>query len=534
MRILSVEQIRKMEEVANEKVMNFTRLMESAGNACANEIEPLVTSEDEVCVVVGKGKNGGDGLVIARVLSDKCKKVNVVFTNGLPTDSDSSLMYEKAKSFVDKIKFYIYDENKEESKNKILSSKILVDCIFGIGFHGKPDEKISEIINLINSRQDGKIISVDIPSGITSDIAKVEGIAIKADLTLSISTLKKANVLIPSCVYCGDIKTVQIGVTEECYDDTNGIIESMTAGEIKSLLPKRSLNSNKGNFGKLLIIAGSKLMPGAAALSTGAALRSGAGLVTLGCHEDVYHCVASHYKEATYVPINYSEGGTVLLSDNLKIINEKIKSADAIIFGPGVGISKETNQELEKILAQAECPVIIDADGLNILSQKKDLVPKSKAEVILTPHPGEMSRLTGLSIEEIQNNRVEVCKDFAKTMKATVVLKGSNTVVSDKNGRVYINPTGNPGLATAGSGDVLSGILGAMLSQGLTPYEAAKTAVYIHGLAGDFASFKHTQISMKAGDITNNLSDAFFFIYDESNSNKINTGREKIYENLSY
>lgn len=534
MRILSVEQIRKMEEVANEKVMNFTRLMESAGNACAKEIEPFVTADDEVCVVVGKGKNGGDGLVIARVLSDKCKKVNVVFTNGLPTDSDSSLMYEKAKSFGDKINFYIYDENKEVSNDKILSSKILVDCIFGIGFHGKPDEKISNIINIINSRRTGKIISVDIPSGVTSDISEVEGVAVKADLTLSISTLKRANLLIPSCVYCGDIKTVQIGVTEECYDDTNGVIESITAGELKSLLPKRNLNSNKGNFGKLLIIAGSKLMPGAAALSTGAALRSGAGLVTLGCHEDVYRCVASHYKEATYVPINYSEGGTVLLSDNLKIINEKIKSVDAIIFGPGVGISKETNQELEKVLTQADCPVVIDADGLNLLSQREDLVSKSKAEVILTPHPGEMSRLTGLSIEEIEENRVEVCKDLAKKLKVTVVLKGSHTVVSDENGRVYINPTGNPGLATAGSGDVLSGILGAMLSQGLTPYEAAKVAVYIHGLAGDYASFKNTQISMKAGDITNNLHEAFFFIYDESNSNKINTGRKKIYENLSY
>ncbi|MDO5015156.1 MAG: NAD(P)H-hydrate dehydratase [Clostridia bacterium] len=530
MRILSVKEIREMEEIANDKIMSFTDLMESAGTACAEAILHESYIDAEYCIVVGKGKNGGDGLVIARKLYQEGLPVSVVFVDGVPKDSDSALMYEKAKKL--DIEFCNYLDDREKGRQLIENSFYIIDCIFGIGFHGKPDEKTSEIIDLINF-SDSFVFSIDIPSGISSDSPLVGANAVKSDYTITISTLKKATVFQPSSEYCGTTQVVQIGITKDCYKNAESNCESITAEEAKFLLPKRTLNSHKGDFGKLLIIAGSKPMPGAAALSTGAALNSGAGLVTLGCHEDVYRCVSNHYREATYVPINYSTGGTLRLSENLKLINEKIISSDAIIFGPGIGISNEAKQELEKILSTADCPVVIDADGLNLLAENKEVALKTKAKVILTPHPGEMSRLTGLSIDEIEKDRLNVCQKLADELNATVVLKGANTVVCDSESKLkYINATGNPGMATAGSGDVLSGILGSFLAQGMNAYEAAKIAVYIHGIAGDFACLNKTQISMKAGDIIDYLPDAFFFVADEENIGKVNIGRKEIYEGI--
>ncbi|MBQ7595720.1 MAG: NAD(P)H-hydrate dehydratase, partial [Clostridia bacterium] len=329
------------------------------------------------------------------------------------------------------------------------------------------------------------IISIDIPSGLEGDGAKPEGSHFSAVYTLAIGCKKPVHVMKNTSSFCGKTLTVDIGFDKDLY----GITESFECTDdkyIKSVIVKRENDSHKGTYGKLLTVTGSKNMPGAAVLCANAAVLSGAGLVTCAFPSKAYPAIAPKITEPTMLPVACDDKGFTSLSAE-KMILMRLAESSAAVIGCGLGVTEETSLLVYSVIKNAKCPLVIDADGINAVSLNINILKTAKAPLVLTPHPGEMATLTGLTVEKIQSDRINVCKKFAEMSNAVVVLKGSNTVIAQPGGKVYVNPTGNAGMAKGGCGDMLSGIIGSFLAQGMDAADAAAAGVYIHGLCGDVA-----------------------------------------------
>lgn len=507
MKVYSVDEIRFVEEREDEIGTRFIRLMENAGSACAKRIEKLAKPTDSIVIVCGKGKNGGDGFVIARKLHENGFFVRVVLALGEPTASDAIENYQKVLNM--NIEIIRFDREQTRAQKAIDEAKILVDCIFGIGFHGEPSVECAEVFKSVNNCE-GKIVAVDVPSGVDSDTGAVCRYAICADETLAITTLKPAHVLLPSREYCGEVKVLEIGISKEALESVCPRLETLVKEEVKNLLPIRKMNSHKNDFGHVLVIAGSKNMPGAARLSSGAAAVAGAGLTTVAFPESAYPAVSSGLAEVMLFPLPEEDGkllASVQCMGKLLIAMEK---ATAIVIGPGLSQSEDITEIVNNVLKTAKCPVVIDADGLNAIANNLDILRETSARIVITPHPGEMARLTGLTVEEIEENREGIASDFAKRHNVTVLLKGAATVVSSPETQdVYINTTGNPALSKGGSGDVLSGIIGALLSGGMAPYDAARIGAYLHGFAADLVVEETSVAGMLPSDLFKGLKLAY-------------------------
>lgn len=504
MRVLSVEQMKKIENLANDGGLDFYQMMENAGSSCARFILNNIDSKEDkkVVVVVGKGKNGGDGFVIARKLKEEDMNVKIILSMGEPKADDAIKNYELAKS--NKIEIIDYKEEKDKCKKLILEADIIVDSIFGFGFKGVPRPEISRVFKMM-SRAKGTVFAIDVPSGVNTDTGEVAGACVKANYTIAISALKPAHVLHPALKYCGKTAIVQIGISNKCFDE---VVENYFTADMKDIstfFKPRKAVSNKGDYGKVLAICGSYLMPGAASFTANATVRSGAGLVTLAFPDRAYNAITPHILEPVLMPLETNKQGT-LSKAVVPHLLKAMEKANVIVIGCGLGNNMDTRYIVKQVITNANCPIIIDADGINAISDNIDVLRASKVPIILTPHPGEMARLCGKSIEEIQSNRFEIAKKFSKDYNVTVVLKGSGTLVSSPEFLgTYINRTGNPGMATGGSGDVLSGIIGALLAQGLKPGSAAVAGVYIHGMAGDLCASKLSMRGMTPTDMINEL-----------------------------
>lgn len=476
-------------------------LMENAAIMCVNAFYSTFPDCENlrVAVFVGKGNNGGDGFAIARHLHNKGIETVVYLTSGREFTGDALINY----SIISRMGIKICDAS-EISEFELQYYDVIFDAILGTGISGEVYPEIAEVIDEINSC--GKyVFSVDIPSGVNSDNGRICGACVKADETVTFAAYKRGMFLFPGADMCGKITVADISIPGFLLSEHNCNVTD--AEFVRNLIGIRKRNTHKGNYGKVLIVGGSKGMTGAAYLSAQAALKAGAGLITLGICGSLNSAMEAKLTEVMTLPLSDNNGK--IASNAADKIIEFSKNCDCILFGPGLGRGGEVKELLSVLLRNSHIPVVIDADGINALSEDKTILEQCSCSIILTPHTAEMSRLTGYDIEYIESNRFEVSAELSQELGATIILKGCHTIVTGSNDKQYINITGNPGMATGGSGDVLAGIVSAFLARGLAEEEASAAAVYIHGLAGDIASRYIGMESLTPTDIIEAISSAF-------------------------
>lgn len=482
MRILSAEEIKAVECAADKNGITFLRLMENAGAACAKVIRSKFDSTDKrtVAVLCGKGKNGGDGFVAARKLFENGYKVQVFLVMGLPTAENAQEMYSRLTN--SGIAVTLYDANSETQRKALQNADILIDAVFGTGFSGALPNRLQDLFAFLETCR-GYMVSIDLPSGLSADSGLLLSRPVKADLTISVMALKKALVTQPAKDFAGEIQVVSIGIPEELYHPYEKAF-AFTDEDVGELFPTRRADTNKGDFGKALVVAGSYEMPGAALLASSACVESGAGLVRLAFPETAYAAVTAAVPEKILLPLPANRFGRISMQGEAKLL-EALSRSTACLVGCGLGLDYDTAAMVKSVIQHTEIPLILDADGINAVASDIDIVREAKAPVILTPHPGEAARLLGCTAQEVQANRMDACRALCEKTGAVVVLKGAGTVISANGKQFSVNLTGNAGMATAGCGDMLAGMLLGFLCIGLAPLEAAVAATHIHGLCGD-------------------------------------------------
>lgn len=484
-------------------------LMENAAVSVVEEVSGMLSGlrGKKVLILAGKGNNGGDALAAARHLYNRGADVRIYLVaekDALKGDAAANLkILERIGLCVIEL---INEGQYPEFENALQRAELVIDGLLGTGLKGEVRGIPAHLIELINNSSKA-VISIDIPSGVNGENGKVMGCCIRATKTVTFALPKIGLVVHPGCEYTGDLVVADIGIPNLAIEHFEINTHILNKHCISALIPIRSRDTNKGGYGRVLIISGSTGMTGAGCLTAKAALRSGAGLVYLGVPSGLSHIFAASVTEAITVP--FDDDGSGRLSRNLiDKLDTVIKRKDVIAVGPGLSVNDDITDIVSSIIEKAEAPLVIDADALNAVSADIGVLKRLKGPAVMTPHPGEMSRLMGISIEDIQSNRMEVAREFAIRWKVITVLKGSKTVVAMPDGALYLNPTGNPGMATAGSGDVLTGIIAALIGQGLKPQDAAIAGVYLHGLAGDMACVKKGEYGMIAGDIIEELPHA--------------------------
>jgi hydroxyethylthiazole kinase-like uncharacterized protein yjeF len=496
-KIVTCQQMKDAEAYAINSGITSARLMENAGSASARFIRGAVSIPSMRCTVIcGCGNNGGDGFVVARRLMETGAPITVILACGIPQTREATEMYERLGILNATI--LDYGRDRRRCVSQISQSSVIVDAIFGTGFHGAADDTVTELFEKIN-HSDATVFSLDMPSGANADTGAVERSCINAAHTIAFAASKTGQFSYPAASFCGKITVVNIGISDEAFAGASPV-ELLGQDMVKALLPVRAKDSNKGNFGKLLCLCGSLTMPGAAYMSSLAAARCGAGLITLGAPKSIYTPLASKLNEVMITPLDETPEGSLSVS-NLHRLVKMCNAADAAVIGCGISRSDETEKLVCALLPQLHCTVVLDADGINAISGHINLLRASSANLILTPHPGEMARLTGLTVAEIQADRINTARDFATQNNVTLVLKGAETVVASPDGYLFINPTGNPGMARGGSGDILAGMIAGFAVQGIEPTDAACCGVYIHGLAGDRCAEGLSQYGMLPTDM---------------------------------
>lgn len=491
MKIYTSAQMKQIEANANEKGYAYIDMMYNAGVACANLTEKAyLTLNEKVAVVCGKGKNGGDGFVAAEYLNSKGYNVSVILACGNPVADDAVTMYGRMNG----ISVTDWLTEKGKAVDIIRNADVIIDSVFGFGFKGKANDNTAEIFAAVNASK-AKVVAIDLPSGAECDTGAVNGECIKADLTLAISCRKPAHVLKPACYYCGKIKTVDISLDETIVEEEFFVLPK----KFKPHFEKRNPISSKGDYGKVLSICGSKKYPGAAFFAASGAVRIGAGLVTCAFPDSAYSAIASKLNEPIMMPLPCCEEG-FLARGALESLIPAAEKSDCMLVGCGLGNTLGTSSVVEELLNGTSCPTVIDADGINIISANINMLEAVRGRAVITPHPGEMARLLRLTVEQVQSNRIVLAKAVAKKFGIVVVLKGANTVVSDGE-KVYVNRTGNAGMARGGSGDLLAGIIAGLVAQGYSLMQAAMLGTYIHGACGDVTAKAFSEHGMTPTDM---------------------------------
>jgi ADP-dependent NAD(P)H-hydrate dehydratase / NAD(P)H-hydrate epimerase len=506
MRIVTGNEMRQIDQAAGSRYgIPSNILMENAGIGVVNVIEEYFPElhDLKILVVCGKGNNGGDGFVVARHLINNGAKVSVVLLGKkYEIKGDAKINLEILETGFLKV-IEIKDIVQLKRIVTGFNPDVVIDAIFGTGFSGSPKGIYAQVINLINQLK-SFVVAVDISSGVNADDGSVPGEAIMADTTVTMEFLKRGHILFPGRRYCGDVWVADIGIpVNKIENEGNDFL--IDSEMVRNGLPKRLAEGHKGTFGTALILAGSRGFSGAAALTSLAALRGGAGLVKLGVPEAIINPIEKKVTEVVKFSLPQTKAQTFAFS-GLELILKQLKSADVLALGPGITTHPETKQLELEILRQVGIPVVIDADGINNLSPAT--LKKIKAPKVLTPHPGELSRLIGKSPTEINDQRIEICSKYAREFNSVLVLKGAPTIISSPTGKVYVNPTGNNGLGSGGTGDVLTGIITGLIAQGSSLLNAAIAGVYLHGLAADLAVDEKTEYSLIAGDLIKYLPKA--------------------------
>lgn len=507
--VVTSNQMYQAECNAVKRGFSFPQLMENAGQACASIIKKhfCISKENprNVLILCGKGKNGGDGFVIARKMWEYGCDVTVLLACGEPKAQDSIEMFSLVEAAG--INVVRYDNNLTLLKSYFDRADIIVEAIFGTGFTGTLNHSLSVLAQAANASK-ARIVSIDVPAGADCDSATVQGTVFKADMTIAISAYKPIHIMKPCNKNCGRIVVADIGITDDDFKKIDSVAcFTLNAQDIKKMLPKRKPVSNKGTYGHALCVCGSMRMTGAAYLAVTGALRCGAGLVTASFPQSAYAAIAPKFTEPLLLPLESNFEGTFAFNAMAGVM-EASSRATAVLLGCGIGFNKDTVRMVTNLVKELKKPTIIDADGINGLTTNIDILKEAQAPIILTPHPGEMSRLCGKPVPEIIANPIGIAHTFAKEYGVTVVLKTANTVVCDGK-QIYVNSTGNAGLARGGSGDLLAGMMVSFLAQGMTPFNAAVCAVYLQGLCADAVAEKTSMRGMLPTDVLNYLPELF-------------------------
>jgi hydroxyethylthiazole kinase-like uncharacterized protein yjeF len=481
-------------------------LMENAAAAVMTEMEKFFDglAGTRVGILCGKGNNGGDGLALARRLRIRGVPVRVALLapfNSVAGEAKVNL------AILRKMDVEIKQNAAIPAIADVVSwSDIVVDAVLGVGLSTPLKGTYAFAVELMNAS--GKpLVAVDVPTGINADTGEVMGSAVRAGLTVTMALLKRGLVLHPGAQHAGTVRVADIGIPSEVVEKENIAVSLLTRGSAWGLIDPRRPDANKGSFGHVLVVAGSLGKAGAAVMTARGALRTGAGLVSVATPNSLVPIIQQHVFESMCIPAAESIDGTIGIGAEVELLRAAEKMS-ACAIGPGLSTHFETIQVVRNFIERLTVPAVIDADGLNALAGSLDMLKKAKAPVILTPHPGEMGRLIGISARDVQKDRIGIAGDFAMKYKVTLVLKGAGTVVAAPDGRVFINSTGNPGMATGGAGDVLTGMIGSLLAQGYTTTQAACLGVYLHGLAGDLAAKEKGEMAMLAGDLIEKIPDA--------------------------
>jgi len=508
-RILTAAQMREADRFTIEDIgIPSLVLMENAGRQVVAAIEAAYEEQlaGRVAVLCGRGNNGGDGFVVARTLLQRGVDTAVFVIGSLGDvrgDARTNL------DILGRLGLTVVEIGDEQSWelhfSEISQCTLIVDAILGTGLKAAVNGMLETVFADVNA-SDIPIVAVDLPSGLSADTPHLIGDCVSAAMTVTLAAPKLPLVLPPGETHAGDVVIADIGVPYEVVEGLEGpYVDLLTPEQLRVLIEPRAAESHKGDFGRVTVIAGSIGKTGAAMLSGMAALRSGAGLVTVATPASCLPVVASMAPEMMTEPLLESNGCVAAAA-----VDRVMELAhDVIACGPGLGRTREASAFVRALVDRATVPLVLDADALTLLAEEPGgLLGRDDRDVIITPHPGEMARLAGMTIDEVQANRLQVASDFATTHHVYVVLKGHRTVIATPTGRVFINPTGNPGMATAGTGDVLTGMVAAWLAQLLDAEAACRLAVFLHGAAGDRAETEHGQIAMTSTDVLDRLGDA--------------------------
>jgi len=510
MRILNAAQMREADRCTIEDIgIPSLVLMENAGRQVVAAIEAAFEDEldGRVGIICGRGNNGGDGFVVARTLLQRGVDTSVFVIGSLADVRGDARTNIDILGRLGVTVVEISDEQTWELHfSEISQCSLIVDAIVGTGLTSALSGMMETVVADINASAI-PVVSIDLPSGLSADTPDLVGDCIQASMTVTLAAPKLPLVLPPGETHAGDIVVADIGVPGDVVEGLDGPrVDLLTPAQVRVLVEPRAPESHKGDFGRVTIVAGSRGKTGAAYLAGIGALRSGAGLVTIATPASCLPIVASMAPEFMTEPLAESEQGTVVTEAVEAIL---ALQQDVISCGPGLGRGQAVAEFVRLLVDRATVPLVLDADALTVLADDPSvLMGKEEREIIITPHPGEMARLTGASIEEVQTSRLQIASEFASSRRLYVVLKGHRTIVATPDGHVFINPTGNPGMASGGTGDVLAGMIAAWLAQLLDAEAACRLAVFLHGAAGDLAAMHEGEVSTTASDLAACLGEA--------------------------
>ena len=473
MYLITSTQMRAIEDRAIKELMiPSLLLMENAAIATVKHIEG-----QKAVVICGPGNNGGDGLAIARLLHVKGMDVQAVFVGDMKSLTGDALVNLNIAR-----KMGLLSDKGIE--NLLPSADTVIDALFGTGLRGPLAGEAAQVVEAIN-RCTARIVSVDIPSGVEADTGRVGSTAVRADTTITFGLAKVGLILYPGAEYAGEVVVEDISIPKDMLVPDGPAPEQLTA--VSDQLPPRPDRSNKGTFGRVCVIAGSRDMPGAAVLCCKAAYKAGAGLV--------------HACTAPEVAKTVQASAPEVITSDIADVKEAVSSADVVALGPGLGRGPDIYAFVREILESCKKPMVLDADALMAVAQDKSVLHKLQALCVITPHPGEMGALTGMSIPEVLDDLLGCASSFAQEYGVVTLLKDARTVIASPCGRMFINPTGTPALAKAGSGDVLTGVIAAFIAQGLDALTAAAAGAYVHGRAGQMAAKDLSLYGVVASDV---------------------------------
>jgi len=475
-------------------------LMERAGREVARAATAVAggVSGRRAVVLCGKGNNGGDGLVAARHLGRWGIRTSVVML-----EPPESLKQPVAASFRQLVETdaRVRPFSPATLARELGRADVAIDAIFGTGFRGPPEGDWERAIAGLND-WGGPVVAVDIPSGVNGETGAVEGVAVTADVTVTFGAAKLGIVLLPGALHAGLVQVVDIGFPADLLRADVGLTEGE---DVADMLPPRPPDTHKRDAGVVTVIGGSRLMTGAVSLMGEAAYRAGAGLVSVAVPEGILSVVQTALRETTFIPLPATDAGTV--AGPADRLDQVVRSADAVAIGPGMTTNEQTASFIRSFVRSCPVPIVVDADGLNAFAGRTAELADRRAEAVLTPHAGEFARLAGITAAEVGVDRVGHARKLASDVQATVLLKGSRTVIASADGRVRINTTGGPSLATGGTGDVLTGMIAGLIARGLAPLDAATAGAYLHGIAGALAGAEKGE-GATAGDVLSHVPGA--------------------------
>lgn len=511
MKVVTAEQMREIDRIAiEERHVPSLTLMENAGAAVTDELVTRYRPK-RVAIVTGKGNNAGDGFVVARLLADR--KISVVLHLLAPPSDlsgDALTNFKKLPPAVQRVEI---DSGQYLGESLGAQFDVVVDAILGTGVKGAVEGFLADCIDAINA-DDVPVIAVDIPSGLPADGGPVRGAVVQATATVTFGLPKLGLVLTPTSAFVGRLVVRNIGFSSDLLQSEEYRVNLIACEEVAASLPRRPQDSHKGSFGSVLIVAGSRGMTGAAVLTAHGAMRSGAGLVHVAFPERLEQTIETLLIDPIEVACPGGDDGWRLDMSSLDRLIEAAEDVSAVALGPGLGTAEATRELVGELCRRIRKPLVIDADGVNCLAGRTDVLAERPAPTVLTPHPGEMARLIDSSPKEVQADRLETARAAADRFGCVVALKGAGTVIALPDGSTHVNPTGNHGMAKGGSGDILTGMIGGFLAQGMSPFDAARAGVFVHGLAGDKALRGSDPRAMTAMDIVDNIGQAYASMRD--------------------